>query len=227
MQNEKPHILIVDDDTRILQLLKKFLEKSGYAVSAAHSVIEAEKHMNEITFDMLILDVMLPGVTGIEFAKTIKSNKTHVPIILLTALADVEDKIKGLEAGADDYISKPFEPRELLLRTKNLIEIYGSNNKKGNLISFSNGNSYDKNTKLFVKSGHEILLSSTEQKLLEILIEHKGESVLRHELSKLMGDLSERSIDVQIVRLRSKIEDDPKKPKFLQTIRNEGYVLYV
>lgn len=227
MQNEKPHILIVDDDTRILQLLKRFLEKSGYVVSAAHSVAEAEQHMAHTIFDLLILDVMLPGVTGVEFAKTIKSNKVHVPVILLTALADIEDKIKGLESGADDYISKPFEPRELLLRTKNLIEIYGYNSNKKNVVKFGDDNYYNLQTKLFMKSTEEITLSSTEQKLFEILIECKGIHVSREELSKRMGGLSERSIDVQIVRLRSKIEDDPKKPKFLQTIRNEGYVLYV
>lgn len=226
MQNERPHILIVDDDTRILHLLKKFLEKSGYDVSAAHSVAEAEKHMAQTIFDLLILDVMMPGVTGIEFAKTIKGNKVHVPVILLTALADIEDKIKGLESGADDYISKPFEPRELLLRTKNLIEIYGYNSKKKDLVRFGDDSNYNLHTKAFTKSDEEVILSSTEQKLLEILIECTGAHVSREELSKRMGGLSERSIDVQIVRLRSKIEDDPKKPKFLQTIRNEGYVLY-
>lgn len=227
MQSEKSHILIVDDDTRILQLLKRFLEKSGYLVSAAHSVAEAEKYMAHTIFDLLILDVMLPGVTGVEFAKTIKGNKVHVPVILLTALADIEDKIKGLESGADDYISKPFEPRELLLRTKNLIEIYGYNSRKKDLVKFGEQGCYNLQTKEFKKFDEEIVLSSTEQKLLEILLECRGAHVSREELSKRMGGLSERSIDVQIVRLRSKVEDDPKKPKFLQTIRNEGYVLYV
>ena len=227
MQNEKPHILIVDDDTRILQLLKKFLEKSGYIVSAATSVAEAEKYMEHCIFDLLILDVMMPGVTGVEFAKTIKGNKIHVPVILLTALSDIEDKIKGLEAGADDYISKPFEPRELLLRTKNLIEIYGYNNRKKNLVPFGGNSHYNKATKEFTNGDEVMTLSSTEQKLLEILIECDGAPISRATLSKSMGGLSERSIDVQIVRLRSKIEDDPKKPKFLRAIRNEGYVLYL
>ncbi|MBP7189986.1 MAG: response regulator transcription factor [Rickettsiaceae bacterium] len=225
MTEEKPHILIVDDDTRILKLLKQFLVSSGYYVSVAESVIEAEKYMEYFIFDLLILDVMLPGVTGIEFAASIKSNKVHVPIILLTALSEVEDRVRGLESGADDYMSKPFDPRELLLRTKNLIEIYGYNKKLGETLSFGDS-IYNMNTKEFTKNGENISLSSTEQKLLEILIECNKKPISREELSKKMGGLNERSIDVQIVRLRSKIENDKGKPKYLQTIRNEGYVLY-
>lgn len=225
MTEEKPHILIVDDDKRILKLLKQFLVNSGYYVSSAESVEEAEKYMEYFIFDLLILDVMLPGVTGVEFAATIKGNKVHVPIILLTALSEVEDRVKGLESGADDYMSKPFDPRELLLRTKNLIEIYGYNKKISQTISFGDS-VYNMNTKEFSKSGENISLSSTEQKLLEILIECNKKPISREELSKKMGGLNERSIDVQIVRLRSKIENDKSKPKYLQTIRNEGYVLY-
>ncbi len=225
MIEEKPHILIVDDDKRILQLLKKFLDNSGYMASVALSVAEAESLMEYFVFDLLILDVMLPGVTGVEFAATIKGNKIHVPIILLTALAEIEDKVRGLEAGADDYLSKPFDPRELLLRTKNLIEIYGYNRLKKKVIQFGNC-SYNIESKEFTKNNIVVLLSSTEQKLLEILIKSKQKPLSREEISERMGDLNERSIDVQIVRLRSKIENDPKKPQFLQTIRNEGYVLY-
>jgi two-component system phosphate regulon response regulator OmpR len=127
----KPHILIVDDDIRILKLLSQFLSQNGYLVSAAHSAKEAEEYLGKFTFDLVILDVMMPEVTGIEFAHTIKINKIHVPIILLTALSETEDKIKGLEAGADDYITKPFEAKELLLRTKKLIDLYGYNKKAG------------------------------------------------------------------------------------------------
>lgn len=225
MIEEKPHILIVDDDKRILQLLKQFLEKSGYNVSMALSVDEAKELMEYFVFDLLILDVMLPGVTGVEFAATIKGNKVHVPIILLTALSEIEDKVKGLEAGADDYLSKPFDPRELLLRTKNLIEIYGYNRLKQNRVQFGDCN-YNLETKELIKNNSLVSLSSTEQKLLEILIESKQKPLSREELSLAMGGLNERSIDVQIVRLRSKIENDPKKPQFLQTIRNAGYALY-
>ncbi len=225
MIEEKPHILIVDDDKRILQLLKQFLEKSGYNVSMALSVDEAKELMEYFVFDLLILDVMLPGVTGVEFAATIKGNKVHVPIILLTALSEIEDKVRGLEAGADDYLSKPFDPRELLLRTKNLIEIYGYNRLKHQRVQFGDCN-YNLETKELIKNNLLVSLSSTEQKLLEILIESKQKPLSREELSAAMGGLNERSIDVQIVRLRSKIENDPKKPQFLQTVRNAGYALY-
>lgn len=225
MIEEKPHILIVDDDKRILQLLKQFLEKSGYNVSIALSVAEAKELMEYFVFDLLILDVMLPGVTGVEFAATIKGNKVHVPIILLTALSEIEDKVKGLEAGADDYLSKPFDPRELLLRTKNLIEIYGYKRLKHRIVQFGDC-SYNLETKELIKNSSVVSLSSTEQKLLEILIEAHQKPLSREELSHAMGGLNERSIDVQIVRLRSKIENDSKKPQFLQTIRNAGYALY-
>lgn len=225
MIEEKPHILLVDDDKRILQLLKQFLEKSGYYVSIAESVLEAEKYMEYFIFDLLILDVMLPGVTGIEFATTIKGNKVHVPIILLTALSEIEDRVKGLESGADDYLSKPFDPRELLLRTKNLIELYGYNKNSNKLVKFGNL-IYNLETKELLNDNNLIILSSTEQKLLDILIECNKTPISREDLSQKMGGLNERSIDVQIVRLRSKIENDTKKPKYLQTIRNKGYVLY-
>jgi two-component system phosphate regulon response regulator OmpR len=224
---ERPHILIVDDDNRILKLLKQFLQSNGYIASAASSVMEAENYMEYFIFDLLILDVMMPEVTGIEFAKTIKGNKIHVPVILLTALSEVEDRVRGLEAGADDYLSKPFEPRELLLRMKNLIEIYGYNSKIKEIVKFGASSHYNTLTKEFVKNDQVIFLSSTEHKLLEILIQRGREPISRDNLSQLMGGLNARSIDVQIVRLRSKIEDDTKRPQFLQTIRNKGYVLYL
>jgi two-component system phosphate regulon response regulator OmpR len=224
----KPHILIVDDDIRILKLLKQFLLQNGYLVSTATSSKEAEIYLNEFIFDLVMLDVMMPEVTGIEFARTIKENKIHVPIILLTALSEPEDKVKGLEAGADDYITKPFEAKELLLRTKKLIDLYGYNKKSTNIIKLGT-RLYDLNKKNLYDNddGRIVKLSSTEKKLLEILIEHQETILSRERLSNLMGGLNERSIDVQIVRLRSKIESDPKQPRFLQTIRNEGYVLYI
>jgi two-component system phosphate regulon response regulator OmpR len=227
-QSSKPHILIVDDDIRILKLLKQFLSQNGYLVSTATSSKEAEIYLNEFIFDLVMLDVMMPEVTGIEFARTIKENKIHVPIILLTALSEPEDKVRGLEAGADDYITKPFEAKELLLRTKKLIDLYGYNKKSSNIIKFGT-RLYDLNKKNLYDNdeGTIIKLSSTEKKLLEILIEHQETILSRERLSNLMGGLNERSVDVQIVRLRSKIENDPKQPRFLQTIRNEGYVLYI
>ncbi len=224
----KHHILIVDDDVRILKLLKQFLSQNGYLVSTATSAREAETYLKEFIFDLVMLDVMMPEVTGIEFASSIKKNEMHVPIILLTALSEPEDRIKGLEAGVDDYITKPFEAKELLLRTKKLIDLYGYNKKSENIIKFGSI-SYDLNTKRLYDNEQDIVikLSSTEKKLLEILIENQGNILPREKLSAIMGSLNERSIDVQIVRLRSKIEANSKQPRFLQTIRNEGYVLYI
>lgn len=226
--SSKSHILVVDDDSRILELLKQFLSQNNYLVSTATSAMEAESLLKEFIFDLMIVDVMMPEVTGVEFAKRIKDHKLKVPIILLTALCEPEDKVKGLESGADDYVTKPFDGKELLLRAKNLIELYGNQHNNSNYIRFGNiiydidkRNLYDN-----IKQ-QDIKLSSTERKLLEVLIEHKEETLSRERLSNLMGDLNERSIDVQIVRIRSKIEDNPKEPKHIQTVRNEGYILYI
>lgn len=223
-----PHILVVDDDSRILDLLKQFLTKNKYLVSIASSAMEAEKLLLEFTFDLMIVDVMMPEVTGIEFARKIKNQKSNVPIILLTALSQPEDKIKGLESGADDYVTKPFDGKELLLRAKNLIDLYGHNRKTSHIVRFGNF-TYDTEKKSLYDNSNQnpIKLSSTEMKLLEIMIQYAGEILSRERLSNLMGGLNDRSIDVQIVRLRTKIETDPKEPRYLQTIRNEGYVLYI
>jgi two-component system phosphate regulon response regulator OmpR len=229
VENEsKAHILVVDDDSRILELLKQFLSQNNYLVSIATSAKEAEILLKEFIFDLMIVDVMMPEITGIEFAKKIKDHKLKVPIILLTALSEPEDKVKGLESGADDYVTKPFDGKELLLRVKNLIQLYGNHQQNYNFIRFGNI-IYDTEKRNLYNNIKEkdIKLSSTEKKLLEILIQHKGEILARERLSNMMGDLNERSIDVQIVRLRSKVEDNPKEPKFIQTARNEGYILYI
>ncbi|WCR57158.1 MAG: Transcriptional regulatory protein OmpR [Rickettsia asembonensis] len=169
---------------------------------------------------------MLPEITGIDFATTIRDAGNNIPIVMLTALSEADDRVKGLEAGASDYITKPFEPRELLLRINNLINNYNNFKKETNIIKFGN-NFYNFDTKEFTKNDQIISLSSTEQKLLEILIKNSGKSTSRFELSKIMGGLSMRSIDVQITRIRSKLEDNPKEPKYLKTVRNEGYALYI
>lgn len=226
MTESIPHILVVDDDERILKLLKQFLHKNGYEVSTALSVVKAEELLAHTQIDLMMLDVMMPGVTGIDFAKKIKSAGMNIPIILLTALSEPEDRIKGLEAGADDYVSKPFEPRELLLRTQKLIELYDLHKRSSPYVFFGDIK-YDLNTKELINGEEITKLSSTEYKLLDILIEHKSSVLTREELSEKMHNIGERSIDVQIVRLRSKIEQDPKQPRFLQTIRHEGYILYI
>ena len=225
IEQTKSHILIVDDDQRILKLLKQFLLENNFLVSTTTSPVEALELMDKFIFDLIILDVMMPEITGIEFAKKIQANGKEMPIVMLTALSEPEDRVKGLESGAGDYITKPFEPRELLLRIQNLINSHNRQKKEKELIRFGN-NCYNVNTKEFAKNDESISLSSTEQKLLELLIKFRNTSVSREELSECMGGLNLRSVDVQIIRLRSKIEDDPKEPKFLKTIRNEGYVLY-
>jgi len=226
MQSHKAHILIVDDDSRILALLKQFLNKHEFLVSTASSALEAEDLLRTSNYDLIILDVMLPEITGLDFAATIRDAGNNIPIVMLTALSEAGDRVKGLESGASDYITKPFEPRELLLRINNLINNYNNFKKERNIIKFDN-NFYNFDKKEFTKNDQIIPISSTEQKLLEILIEHRGKSISRFELSKIMGGLSMRSIDVQITRIRSKIEDNPKKPKYLKTVRNEGYALYI
>ena len=222
MQNLKPNILIVDDDSRILKLLKQFLCKHSFSVSTASSTTEARKLLDAIAFDLLILDVMLPEVTGLEFAKTIRSNGSSIPIVMLTAMSEPQNRIDGLESGASDYLTKPFEPKELLLRINNLINYH---NRKAK-VKYLGNSYYNLESKEFIKKNQRILLSSTEQKLLEIFIENEGDTILREELCKIMGGLSPRSIDVQIARIRNKIEEDPKEPKYLITIRNSGYALY-
>ncbi len=223
--NKRQHILIVDDDNRILKLLKKFLSQNDFLVSTSISANEAIRLLSNFTYDLIILDVMMPEVTGLEFAAKIKASGNIMPIVMLTALSEPEDKIRGLEAGANDYITKPFEPRELLLRINNLINSHNRHKKEQQLARFGN-NHYNLLTKEFTQNDVSIRLSSSEEKLLDTLLKSSNKVISREELLKEMGALNPRSVDVQIVRLRNKIESDPKNPKFLKTIRNQGYVLY-
>ncbi len=223
--NKKPHILIVDDDSRILKLLKKFLTQNDFLVSTSTSAVEAAELLANFTYDLIVLDVMMPEVTGIEFATKIKDSGSIMPIVMLTALSEPEDRIRGLESGANDYVTKPFEPRELLLRIKNLINSHNLYKKEQQIARFGN-NYYNLVTKELTQNDKHIKLSSSEEKLLDTLIESDGKVISRDDISEKMGGLNPRSVDVQIVRLRNKIETDPKAPKFLKTIRNQGYVLY-
>lgn len=225
MQEIKPHILIVDDDSRILKLLKKFLQQNNFLVSTAIDVSAAKELLQYYVYDLIILDVMLPNVTGIDFARSIKKVDT-IPIVMLTALSSPEHKISGLEAGASDYITKPFEPQELLIRIRNLIALYRHHKSEENIKHFGSDH-YNCKTKEFVKNGVAQFLTGVEQTLLEILIAANGATLSRDELSMQMGGLSPRSIDVQIARIRNKIEDNPKKPIYLRTVRNTGYALYI
>lgn len=223
--SNKPHILIVDDDNRILKLLKKFLSQKDFLVSTSTSAHEAINLLKNFNYDLIILDVMMPEITGIEFAAKIKQSGSTMPIVMLTALSEPEDRIKGLEAGASDYITKPFEPRELLLRINNLINSYNLYKKEQKLVRFGN-NSYNLDTKEFIQNNSVVSLSSSEENLLNILASEDSQTISREDLSKKLGGVNIRSIDVQVVRLRNKIELDPKNPQYLKTVRNKGYVLY-
>ena len=223
--SNKPHILVVDDDNRILKLLKKFLSQEGFLVSTSTSTNEAVELLANFNYDLIILDVMMPEITGLEFAAKIKESGSIMPIVMLTALSEPEDRIKGLESGANDYLTKPFEPRELLLRINNLINSHNLYKKEQQLIRFGN-NSYNLTTKEFIQNNESIKLSSSEENLLHILISANNNAISREELSEKLGGLNLRSVDVQIVRLRNKIESDFKNPQYLKTIRNKGYVLY-
>ena len=224
MKKFKAHILVVDDDDRIRDLVKQYLNENNYLVTTAYSAEDAKKKVDTIKFDMIVLDIMMPGKSGLEFTIENK-DKLYTPIILLTAKGEAEERIHGLEIGADDYLAKPFEPKELLLRIKNILEKTKLKEQK-RVVNFSNIN-IDLNKLLIVKDSKEFKINSTEKKILEKMINSPGQTFTREEIGNLINLDKERSIDVIITRLRKKIEKDPKNPKFLQTIRGEGYVLWI
>ena len=224
MKNNKRHVLIVDDDDRIRDLLKDFLTENNYIVSTAENGEQTKNKLNFIKFDIIILDVMMPGQNGYELTKEIKK-KLKVPIILLTAKGEVENRIKGLELGADDYLGKPFDPKELLLRIKNII----SKDNKIDLDSkYYVGNAEIEINKMLIKLNDKLKkINISEKKVLIEMLANPGKTYSREEIGKISGINQERSIDVMITRLRQKLEINPKNPKYLQTIRGSGYVLWV
>ena len=224
MENSKLHILVVDDDDRIRNLLKDYLSENQYIVSTAENAEHAKKKIENFKFDILVLDVMMPGQDGYELTKEIKK-KIKVPIILLTAKGEVENRIKGLEIGADDYLGKPFEPKELLLRIKNILK----NNKKVNMNSkYTIGSAKVDLNKLMINLNEKNRkINNSEKKVLLEMLSNPGKTFSREEIGEISGIKQERSIDVMITRLRQKIEVNPKNPKFLQTIRGVGYVLWI
>jgi two-component system phosphate regulon response regulator OmpR len=224
MKKFKAHILIVDDDDRIRELVKQYLNENDYLVTTANSAKDAKEKVNIIKFDIIILDIMMPGQSGLDFTNENKK-KINTPIILLTAKGEASDRIKGLEIGADDYLAKPFEPKELVLRIKNILDKTKSKSQK-RVVNFSNIN-IDLNKSLIIKNNREFKINNTEKIVLEKMINSPGETFTREEIGKLINLDKERSIDVIITRLRKKIEVDPKNPKFLQTIRGTGYVLWI
>ena len=218
MDIDSPHLLIIDDDNRIRELLSKYLRENNFFISSAKDTIEARSLLQEFLFDLLIVDVMMPGETGIEFVSDIRRFIT-TPIIMLTAMSEPTNRIIGLEVGADDYVVKPFEPKELLLRISKLIT-----RQSNHIINIGNFKFNMKINRLTIND--EIVpLTSSESKLLSILCSRKNTAVNRSTLAKLCNDVNERSVDVQIIRLRNKIEKDPRRPVHLQTIRGSGYMM--
>ena len=224
MEKFKAHILVVDDDERIRELVKQYLNDNEYLVTTANNAEDAKEKVDIIKFDIIILDIMMPGQSGLDFTNENKK-KINTPVILLTAKGEASERIKGLEIGADDYLAKPFEPKELVLRIKNILDKTKNKNQK-RVVNFSNIN-IDLNKLLIIKNNKEIKINNTEKVILEKMINSPGETFTREEIGKLINLDKERSIDVIITRLRKKIETNPKNPKFLQTIRGAGYVLWI
>ena len=224
MDNYKAHILVVDDDEGIRTLVKKYLNENSFLVTTAQNAEDASEKVKIIKFDLIILDIMMPGKNGLEFIQENK-NKLSTPIILLTAKGEANERIEGLELGADDYLPKPFEPKELILRIKNILEKTSPKNQK-KIIQFQDVK-IDLNKQIITKKDIEYKINKTEKIILEKMIINPGKTFSREDIGFLINLDKERSIDVIITRLRKKIEMDPKNPKFLQTIRGTGYVLWI
>jgi len=218
------HILVVDDDEGIRSLIKQYLNENNFLVTTSNSAENAEEKILIIKFDLIVLDVMMTGKSGLDFIKQNKS-KIDTPIILLTAKGEAENRVEGLEIGADDYLPKPFEPKELILRIKNILNKTKRNDGK-RIITFDNIK-IDLNKFLIIKNDTEYKINSTEKTILEKMINSPGKTFSRENIGKLINVNKERSIDVIITRLRKKIEIDPKNPKYLQTLRGAGYVLWI
>lgn len=222
---ELPHILVVDDDERIRNLLLRYLQENGFLVVTAASAAEADEILARFLFDALVVDIMMPGETGLSFTRRFK-NVNETPVLLLTALGETDDKIAGFESGADDYLSKPFEPRELVLRLQAILR---RRPKPGSLKSFRVGRwLYDESVSELQDGQEVIRLTTVEANLLRALASRAGEVISREDLAALCDlDAGERTIDVQVTRLRRKLEDDVKRPRCLQTVRGRGYMLRI
>ena len=225
MDNSKIHILIIDDDEKIKDLLKQYLKNNNFFVSTAINASDAEEKLKIIKFDLAIIDIMMPGKDGLQLTKEIRE-KIDLPIILLTAKGEPEDRVRGLELGAEDYLPKPFEPKELLLRIKNVIKRIRKN--KYVITSIKIGKASINMKKMEIQKEKKVIkINASEKILLENMIGSAGKIFSREEISKITNLTQERSIDVLVTRLRQKIEPDPKNPKYLQTVRGTGYVLWL
>ena len=224
MNKFEAHIMVVDDDDGIRNLVKKYLNENNFLVSTANNAEDAEEKIKVIKFDLIVLDIMMPGESGLDFISKNK-DKYNTPIILLTAKGEANERVEGLEVGADDYLPKPFEPKELTLRIRNILNKTKSKNIK-RVIEFDNIR-IDLNKFIIHKDDKEFKINNTEKIILEKMINSPGETFSRNYIGNLINIDKERSVDVIITRLRKKIELDPKNPKYLQTIRGTGYVLWI
>ena len=224
--DDAPHLLVVDDDTRIRTLLREFLTSNGFRVTVANTADEARRKLEGLDFDLIVLDVMMPGESGVELTRSLREEK-DVPILMLTALSETDSRITGLEAGADDYLPKPFDPRELILRVNNILRRGGpSSTPKLEQVVFG-PYTFQIARRELKRGGEALKLTDREQEILAIFAARAGETIPRHELVGDDSEVGERTIDVQINRLRRKIERDPSNPVWLQTVRGIGYRLSV
>ena len=224
MDKHLAHILVVDDDDRIRELVKQYLLENKYLITTAKDAFDAKNKIEIIKFDLIVLDIMMPKKSGLELTTEIKK-EIDLPIILLTAKGETSERVMGLEFGADDYLGKPFEPKELLLRIRNILN---KTLQKNNINKISIGNSILDLSKLTInRNGKKYKINNTEKLILEKMIRSSGKVFSREEIGKLININKERSIDVIITRLRQKVETDSKNPQYLQTIRGSGYVLWI
>jgi two-component system phosphate regulon response regulator OmpR len=228
MSEEEPHLLVVDDDVRLRELLRRYLSDSGFRVTTAADAKEARANLASFAFDLIILDVMMPGESGLDLTRSLRDSSQapeHVPVLLLTAMAEPEDRINGLEQGADDFLAKPFEPRELVLRIRNILQRRPALEAPPPVLRFA-GFRFDRARSELFRGDDLVRLTAAEAMLLSSLAERAPEAVSREELSQgspFSGNV--RNVDVQITRLRRKIEADPRNPRYLQTVRGTGYAL--
>ncbi len=225
MFTEKPHVLVVDDDARIRSLLSRYLTAQGFIIMAGEDGKQARALLKKFEFDVCVIDVMMPGESGLDLTEWIISTY-KAPVLMLTALGDVNDRIKGFEKGADDYLPKPFEPKELVLRLRSLLK--RTKMKTGKKEYYIGPWLFNEHLKELKKQGHIVPLTQMESLLLKVFMDHSGEVISREKLAALIDmDAAERAIDVQITRLRKKLEEDSRRPRYLQTVRGKGYMLRI
>lgn len=224
MREFPPHILVVDDDARLRELLRDYLGVNGFNVTTAEHAAEARRKLVGIDFDLIVLDVMMPGESGFDLTEHLRAT-SRVPVLLLTARGDADDRIAGLERGADDYLQKPFEPRELILRIQSILRRGGPGRAKPEPFSID-GHAFDSDRRELRSDDRVIRLTASEATLLSVFAASIGTTLSRSELARRVGTNSERAVDVQITRLRRKIEPDPRNPRHLRTVWGKGYVLW-